>query len=81
MLTADGMLLVVLGLIVGLACLAGRNDDRLLERHVRQQERLRRAARLRALDGDGHRHGLRAALAAGVVVGVGAVAVGVLIIV
>jgi hypothetical protein len=75
------MLLVVLGLIVGLACLAGRSDERLLERHVRQQERLRRVTRLRALDREAYRHRLRAALTAGIVVGTGAAVVGALILV
>jgi hypothetical protein len=80
MLTMAGILLVAIGMIVSTACLAGRSNDRLLERHVRQQQRLRRAARLRPVDLDGHRRVLRAALAVGALVGAVTAAVGILVL-
>ncbi len=75
------ILLVTLGAVVTLGCLTGRPDDRLLRRHVQQQQRLRRLVHLQPVDPASHRRGLRVALDAGIVFGVLVVAAGLLALV
>jgi len=77
----EALLLVTLGVVVTLGCLAGRSDDRLLRRHVQQQQRLRKMAHLQPVDPASHRRGLRVALNAGIVFGVLVVAAGLLALV
>jgi hypothetical protein len=80
-LVVEAVMLVSLGVVVTVGCLAGQSDGRLLQRHVRQQQQLRRLAHLRPADPASHQRGLRGALNAGVVVGVLVVAVGLLTLV